>query len=316
MPAELNGELLAWAAGFFDGEGTTIARSDRRRATYHQLDVSVPQASRSGTPEVLAKFQRAVLGVGRIYGPNGSGLYRWRAGGRIGADLALALIWPWLGAVKRAQAATAAVRVDGQYEWGAYQPRSPRYRPVFRAHDREASTNDPSVLERAWAAGFLDAEGCFGNIRSPSRRDGSASVRIRASASQHGEVGIPADVLVRLVSVTGVGRIERHGEPDDFRWSADGIRSFDQALDVVRPWLGGVKLAQAERARQMFTEQRRGRGDGARCIRGHAYDHVLVRDERIHHRCNAYARITARQNRAAQGVKPRQFTNISRRYAA
>lgn len=317
VPDALDVELLAWAAGFFDGEGTTIARTDSRRPTYHQLDVSVPQSSRTGIPEVLTKFQRAALGVGQIYGPNASGLYRWRAGGRVGADITLALIWPWLGAVKRAQAATAAMLVDGQYERGAYQPRAPRYRPVLRAHERKASTNDPSMLERAWAAGFLDAEGCFGNIRSPARKDGSTAVRIRASAPQHGEVGIPADVLVRLVRVIGVGRIERHGEPDDFRWSADGIRSFDRALEVVRPWLGGVKVAQAERARQMFAERRRIRGDESRCIRGHAYDHVLVRDHgRIRRRCNACARIAARMKRAAQGVKPRQFTNISRRYAA
>jgi hypothetical protein len=317
LPGPLDAELLAWAAGFFDGEGTTIARSDKGRPAYHQLDVSLPQASRAVTPEVLTKFQRAVLGVGQIYGPNASNLYRWRAGGRIGAELTLALIWPWLGAVKRAQAATAAALVDAQYERGLYQARAARYYPILRPHDRRVSTDDPSAVDRAWAAGFLDAEGCFGTIRLPPRKDGIASVKIRASASQHGEVGVPADVLLRLMTVLGVGRIERHGEPDDFRWAADGIRGFERTIELVRPWLGSVKTSQAELARQRFAARALVRGSASRCIRGHEYDRVQVRDDgRIHRRCNACARIVAREKRAVQGVKPRPFKNVARRYAA
>ncbi len=67
VPQPLDQELLAWAAGFFDGEGTTIARTDKRRPGYFQLDVSVPQAGRSGIPAVLTRFRRAMLGVGKIY---------------------------------------------------------------------------------------------------------------------------------------------------------------------------------------------------------------------------------------------------------
>src|SRR5438067_5383028 len=114
VPQPLDQELLAWAAGFFDGEGTTIARTDGRRPDYFQLDVSVPQNGRDAIPFVLQKFQRAMLGVGAIYAEP-DGLYKWRAGGRIGAELTLALMWPWLGTVKRAQAAIALATVERQY---------------------------------------------------------------------------------------------------------------------------------------------------------------------------------------------------------
>lgn len=51
VPRPLDQELLAWAAGFFDGEGTTIAKRDTRRPNYTQLDVSVPQTGRGAVPE-------------------------------------------------------------------------------------------------------------------------------------------------------------------------------------------------------------------------------------------------------------------------
>ena len=67
VPQPLDQELLAWAAGFFDGEGSTIAKSDSRRPNYYQLDMSVPQSSLDGVPAVLVKFQRAMLGVGATF---------------------------------------------------------------------------------------------------------------------------------------------------------------------------------------------------------------------------------------------------------
>ncbi len=54
---------LAWAAGFYDGEGyagTQLARSGNRH-----LRLSIGQADRS----LLERFQRAVYGLGRINGP-------------------------------------------------------------------------------------------------------------------------------------------------------------------------------------------------------------------------------------------------------
>lgn len=286
VPKPLDQELLAWAAGFFDGEGTTFAHADKRRPNYFQLDVSVPQACRSGVPEVLVKFRRAMLGMGMIY-VDRHGLHKWRAGGRVGAEVALALMWPYLGPVKRAQALDAMDRVEHQYATGARSRRRPRYRPTFVAHALGADTQGAARIERAWAAGFLDAEGCFGVTALPRRKDGTAGVRIRASASQHGAPGVPADVLLHLRRVLGMGRIERHGDDDDFKWTIGGERDVRAVLEAVRPWLGEVKTRQALQALATHVALRV-RGNADTCIRGHTYDGLIVRpDGAIHHQCSA-----------------------------
>src|SRR5438132_13522649 len=73
-------EKLAWAAGFFDGEGTTFAKSTTERPGYHQLSVSVPQAG-STTPVVLERFRDSVLGMVRIAPPSSDRAHNWRATG-------------------------------------------------------------------------------------------------------------------------------------------------------------------------------------------------------------------------------------------
>ena len=57
---------LAWASGFFDGEGCTGSRVDKRRPNSARIYVSVGQQSKSReiVPSVLTRFQRAVGGMG------------------------------------------------------------------------------------------------------------------------------------------------------------------------------------------------------------------------------------------------------------
>jgi hypothetical protein len=310
VPEPLDLELLAWGAGFFDGEGTTIARADRRRPAYFQLDVSVPQSGPEGVPEILLKFQRAMLGVGNIYPqPNGV-MYKWRASGRIAAELTLALMWRWLGPVKRAQAQVAFDAVDRQYSEGRYRARVPRNHPTLVPHEPVTCT-DSRRVELAWAAGFLDAEGYFGLPKRYQRSDGSSGFVTRASATQHGVPGVPAEVLTKLNRTLGLGRIERHGEPDDFKWVAEGVVNVSAVLEMVRPWLGPVKTSQAVAA-LMTAESSRLRGDAKRCVRGHSYDRVYVRpDGSIHHVCKACERVNERLKRAASGSKQRRLRNPS-----
>ncbi|MDP9320171.1 MAG: hypothetical protein M3P16_03625 [Chloroflexota bacterium] len=66
---------LAWAAGFFDGEGSTIARRDRARPGYRRLVLSVPQAGGNIPPEVLVRFRHAILAMGSIGPRNDEGVY-------------------------------------------------------------------------------------------------------------------------------------------------------------------------------------------------------------------------------------------------
>jgi hypothetical protein len=312
VPQPLDNELLAWAAGFFDGEGSTIARSYSRRPGYRQLEVGVPQSGHAGVPEVLTKFRLAMLSVGHIRPQRSDGMWKWSVEGRLVSELVLALMWPWLGTVKRAQASDALDVIDAQYADGRVRMRPARYRPALVAHI-DARASDASHLDLAWAAGFLDAEGYFGVPKGYIRKDGTRGLVVRASATQHGESYVPADVLVRLRTVLARGRIERHGEVDDFKWATEGILNVRAVLESVRPWLGSVKLNQAIRAIDA-VESSRVRGDAERCLRGHLYDRVYVRpDGRIHRICNTCDRMRERAERLSQGIVPRVFKHPERR---
>jgi hypothetical protein len=303
---------LAWAAGFFDGEGSTIARSLTSRPGYHQLNVTLPQSGRDGVPRVLLRFQRVMLGMGHMSGPSDDGIYMLRYAAREEARLALELMWPHLGEVKRAQAARAMELVEQQYTSGAVRRRRARSRPPETPTIRDRADAE---VERAWAAGFLDAEGCFGLAHSGARRRGPDWYRIRVSASQHGAIGSPAAVLLRLQrALDGLGRIERHGEPDDFRWCAEGVESVERVLEITRPWLGDQKNADAAAAIAAFRSQVRLKGDSVRCVRGHEYSYVAMRGGRMRRICNRCARIADRRARAKQDIAPRQFKNVARRY--
>jgi len=308
---------LAWAAGFFDGEGSTFARSEATRPGYRRLNVAVPQLGGPVVPDVLVRFQRALRGLGSIGNPDRD-VYQWRTTDYSQSRDALALLWPRLSAIKRRQARAAIALVDAQYASGRYRARPWRRKPrllITNPRRRDLTASDNERLDRAWAAGFLDAEGCFGLVRGRARVGGPRWYRIRASASQHGKVGVPAAVLVRLHRILGVGRIERHGEIDDFKWVAEGLPAIERVLAVVGPWLGSVKSEQAVDSMRAYASQTRLKGDEDRCKRGHLYDRrVTLKTDRTRAYCKACARLLARRQRAALGITPRAFRDISRRY--
>ena len=97
-------------AGFFDGEGYIGAGGSPGRRT---IEMSIAQASMSDVPGTLARVA-LVLGVGRLRGPRKlpnpwSKLpqYVWCANAFEDVQFATALLWRWLGPVKRAQAREA-----------------------------------------------------------------------------------------------------------------------------------------------------------------------------------------------------------------
>lgn len=106
-------EALAWAAGFFDGEGHTGSGSYRNgqgRQT-RNLYISVAQTDR----RVLDRFHRAVGGVGAVMGPytrdgNRQQVWHYRATGFPQVMAVLGMIGPFLGEVKITQAADAVTR--------------------------------------------------------------------------------------------------------------------------------------------------------------------------------------------------------------
>ena len=258
-----------------------------------------------------------MLGMGKIVGPSEYGIYVWRTRGFEETQATIALLWRYLGDVKRSQAGAAIRRFLEGYRSGRLRARASRLaRHEHTTHTvPTASEPDAETVERAWAAGFLDAEGCFGTPHSRPRKRGADWHRIRVSASQHGQVGVPADVLVRLRDAfAGLGRIEIHGDPDDFRWVAEGTEAVDYVLARTGRWLGTVKSDQAQLALRRFRAQERLRGDATHCVRGHEYSGSSMRGGRIRRICRPCDRINSRLRRAAAGILPRQFKDPTRRY--
>jgi hypothetical protein len=94
---------LAWAAGFFDGEGGTYTSGTNLELVLAQIE-----------PLPLLRFAQAV-GAGTINGPiprkrPENDVYRYSVTGLSNIQFVLSQLWPWLGPVKRAQA-VEAVRI-------------------------------------------------------------------------------------------------------------------------------------------------------------------------------------------------------------
>ena len=101
---------LAWAAGFFEGEGTVALNGSAPR-------LWLPQASAQGIPEVLARFQAAVGGLGSISGPyvlknpwSKLPQYRWGLSRFEHVQAVIAMFWPWMSARRRSGARAVLLR--------------------------------------------------------------------------------------------------------------------------------------------------------------------------------------------------------------
>jgi hypothetical protein len=106
---------LAWAAGFFDGEGSVMWRGQKRP----ELSMTVTQADR----RPLERFHKAIGCLGTIRGPyrtyykENEGKPVWVIGTHGFADTqaAMALLWKWLSEPKREQAYTAITSAIPHY---------------------------------------------------------------------------------------------------------------------------------------------------------------------------------------------------------
>ena len=103
-------EELAWAAGFFDGEGNIRARVDK----YHNaFVVQIAQTDR----RPLERFQAAVGGIGVIYGPYAPSsrktkphhnlAYAYHTNRFEHTQAVAAMLWSFLSPPKREQARSA-----------------------------------------------------------------------------------------------------------------------------------------------------------------------------------------------------------------
>ena len=90
---------LAWAAGFFDGEGH-VRKKKGKYVTLGRLQVS------QKTTECLERLSKAVGNVGTIGGPYHSKnpVYFWSLSDTSEVDRVLTSLWPYLSGPKREQA--------------------------------------------------------------------------------------------------------------------------------------------------------------------------------------------------------------------
>jgi hypothetical protein len=136
-------EELAWAGGFFDGEGSTYLEKHRSHQGYFAPRLHVTQSGWGGVAPELLRFQSAMAGIGRISGASKDKrdhkpYRRWRAYAENDVELGVHLLLPFIGEVKRRQA-LAAMRLIRS------QTRLPRGNPAFgvagaryclRGHDK------------------------------------------------------------------------------------------------------------------------------------------------------------------------------------
>jgi hypothetical protein len=109
----------AWAAGFFDGEGSLYLTRPKESSNWRGVSLYLPQASRDELPDTLLRFHRAIGGLGTISGPHPprspwSRLpqYHWQTSGRHSASAVLRILWPSLSSVSRQRVLDAAHHLD------------------------------------------------------------------------------------------------------------------------------------------------------------------------------------------------------------
>lgn len=99
MPAEVD---RAWAAGLYDGEGSTNLKRPRKGSDAIAIRMYLSQ--KDAGPEILDRLQR-VLGVGTVRERQSRpGVWAWTCNDRAGCTRALDVMWPYLSSPKRDQA--------------------------------------------------------------------------------------------------------------------------------------------------------------------------------------------------------------------
>lgn len=285
---------LAWAAGFFDGEGWANALAAEGRRT-RQPHARVNQAGSDGTPEVLLRFQTAVGGLGFVGGPyvvdGRRDLYKWEISSRGDVELLHHLLRPWLGQLKLGQLGTALGRPAA------------RSRPI-------GSTDDWIC----WAAGLWDGEGSTYLL---DHRSHDGYLIAEARVTQASRCGSP-EVLERFRDLVHVGRIYgpyqqvEHHQPV-YRWHASATSDVLKVIELLLGRVGSVKAAQARNVAVALGSQPplpRGRPEWgnrkSHCIRGHEYASSRLRPYRSRgknepprdsHQCLVCAREQAKARR-------------------
>ena len=221
---------LAWAAGFFDGEGWA---AKRKRGVHSRIN----QAGPNGMPEVLLKFHR-IVGVGRLKGPERKegkqDLYWWEATSRPDVARVAESIGPWLCEVKRMQ-----------FEQALGRSLHPAIWPAARSE------------ELAWAGGFFDGEG---STYLEKHRSHAGYFVPCLYVPQSSAVGVAAELIRLRSALAGLGSISGVRRPGGRRrpyrrWRVVTPKAVQLGLHLLWPFMGEVKRSQAKRVLQVIHSQ-------------------------------------------------------------
>lgn len=293
---------LAWAAGFWDGEGSAYLAWAEGRKT-GQPHARINQASSRGIPEVLLRFRRSVA-IGEVQGPDvvegKEPLYRWEVTSRGEILATFRALDPYLGPVKRAQ----FCRVLG-----------------LPCPPSQLSARFGRDVDLAWSAGLFDGEG---SVYLARHRSHAGYFVLEAGITQSSSSGAP-DVLERFKRTFGIGKIYGpypggEGHAPVYRWKCHRREQIEAMILALGKQLGEVKREQAAEAIRVIAGQiPLPRGNPAwgnrktHCIRGHEYATARIRSfrgrgrnteaPRASHQCLACVRQGARAKRIARGQK-------------
>ncbi len=173
---------MAWAAGFFDGEGSIGATQDKRNRRRISIQMSVGQSgSDTAPPESLNRFHQ-IIGVGKIYkrraGPGHLGkkqMWYWRASNVNDTQIAIRLLLPFI-IEKRDQIAEA---VALRNEWKGH--RDDRLRFCKRGH--EFTLDNTYIYENRLSRARLCRTCNKENTRNSRARRGAMSPSIAVEGS-------------------------------------------------------------------------------------------------------------------------------------
>ena len=256
---------LAWAAGFFDGEGWAARVENKKRGTRYPM-ARINQAGDAGVPEVLIRFRHALGGLGSIGGPDRvpqrRDLYRWVVSSQPDLEALYDLISPYAASAKLTQLANAALRPT-----------------------RASAIPDGDDVWWAWAGGLWDGEGCSALLK---HRTHQGYLTPELSVTQSSGVGSP-EVLRRFAAIVGLGAIsgpyaQRNATMDVYRWKASARTDAERVLAGLWPFIGSVKRQQAQRLLDTLAAQPvLPRGNPAwgnnktHCVNGHEYASMRIR---------------------------------------
>ena len=171
-------EELAWAAGLFDGDGSTYFAKHRTHPGYRTAEIAITQSSDTGVPDVLTRF-RTVMRNGHIGGPYGGDgthepVYRLKVYRLAEIEAIITRLRPWLGSVKREQADAVIVAVAaqpalprGNPAWGRNKTRCPKGHDFASARQRPYRARVPAAPTRTKRG----HRGCLLCLRDYARRN-------------------------------------------------------------------------------------------------------------------------------------------------